>query len=140
MSNQSLDGEEVLNVRWATDDPNPVTKIKERKRLKTLGEEGVADALERNRLAIEAVGGVVDEDEAELDRAYAALEELEEQQPAKKARLEGGAIVPGDALENIKFYADLARKQQQQQQAQQKPKVVPGLGALGGYGSGSESD
>lgn len=132
MSNQSLDGDETINVRWATDDPNPVTKINERKRLKALGEEGVADALERNRLAIEAVGGVVDEDEAELDRAYAALEEQEEQQPTKKARLGDGGIIQGDALENIKFYADLARKQAQ------RPKATSGLGALGGYGSDSD--
>ncbi len=33
MAHQSLDGDEVLNIRWANEDPNPMAKIREQRRL-----------------------------------------------------------------------------------------------------------
>ena len=33
MACQSLDNDEILNVRWATEDPNPQSKVDERERL-----------------------------------------------------------------------------------------------------------
>jgi hypothetical protein len=46
MMHQSLDGDEVLNVRWATEDPNPAAKRSELKRLKEQGADGIAKALD----------------------------------------------------------------------------------------------
>ena len=43
MAHQSLDGEEVLNVRWAIEDPNPLSKVREKRRL----EEQAAEAIKR---------------------------------------------------------------------------------------------
>lgn len=43
MAHQSLNGDEVLNVRWATDDPNPLAKVREKRRL----EEQAADAIRK---------------------------------------------------------------------------------------------
>lgn len=43
MAHQSLDGDEVLNVRWATEDPNPLSKVREKRRL----EEQAADAIKK---------------------------------------------------------------------------------------------
>lgn len=166
MSNQSLDSypTEILNVRWATADPNPVQKRAEKRRLTDLGTEGIKESLERNRRALEAVGGVVDEDEEEVGRAYEALDEID--QPLKKQRAERGdgegsaGILGGDALENIKYFAEIARAQQAELNrvaaasknttsaasasatstgAGSNGKKV-GLGALGDYGSDSDSE
>jgi len=45
MMHQSLDNDEVLNVRWATEDPNPTAKVAEKRRLEDLGETGIAKRL-----------------------------------------------------------------------------------------------
>ncbi|KAH0833192.1 hypothetical protein J3R83DRAFT_12221 [Lanmaoa asiatica] len=41
MACQSLDNDEILNVRWATEDPNPVQKVAEKHRLEELGQEAI---------------------------------------------------------------------------------------------------
>ncbi|KAM0256376.1 hypothetical protein ACHAQJ_005027 [Trichoderma viride] len=43
MAHQSLDHDEVLNVRWATEDPNPMARAREARRI----EEQAADAIRR---------------------------------------------------------------------------------------------
>lgn len=43
--NQSLDDDEVLNVRWATEDPNPAAKVYEYERLVELGHKGIGARL-----------------------------------------------------------------------------------------------
>lgn len=43
MAHQSLDGPEVLNVRWATQDPDPLSKARESRRL----EEQAAEAIKK---------------------------------------------------------------------------------------------
>ncbi|KAJ5833710.1 hypothetical protein N7474_002021 [Penicillium riverlandense] len=45
MSNQSLDHEEVLNVRWATVDPNPMAQKRDARRLEEQAAEAVRRAL-----------------------------------------------------------------------------------------------
>ncbi|KAL9048301.1 MAG: hypothetical protein Q9162_007791, partial [Coniocarpon cinnabarinum] len=45
MAHQSLDNEEVLNVRWATVDPNPVSAKREAKRVEEQAAEAVKRAL-----------------------------------------------------------------------------------------------
>lgn len=45
MSHQSLDHEEVLNVRWATVDPNPMSQKREARRLEEQAAEAVRRAL-----------------------------------------------------------------------------------------------
>ena len=76
MSNQSLDHDEVLNVRWATDDPNEGAQKRDRDERES---EGRA-AIERN---------LTDEQRA-AGAAVRALEmaELEEESDAKRRRLE----------------------------------------------------
>ena len=41
MACQSLDNDEILNVRWATEDPNPTSKVEERERLEAMGREAI---------------------------------------------------------------------------------------------------
>jgi hypothetical protein len=45
MSNQSMDHEEVLNVRWATVDPNPMAQKRDARRLEEQAAEAVRRAL-----------------------------------------------------------------------------------------------
>jgi hypothetical protein len=45
MQNQSLDHEEILNVRWATVDPNPMAQKREARRLEEQAAEAVRRAL-----------------------------------------------------------------------------------------------
>lgn len=45
MMNQSADHDEVLNVRWATEDPNPRAKVFEYKRLVRIGQQGIGTKL-----------------------------------------------------------------------------------------------
>lgn len=45
MSHQSLDHDEVLNVRWATADPNPMSQAREARRIEEQAAEAVRRAL-----------------------------------------------------------------------------------------------
>lgn len=45
MAHQSLDHEEVLNVRWATADPNPMAQAREARRIEEQAAEAVRRAL-----------------------------------------------------------------------------------------------
>lgn len=60
MAHQSLDHNEILNIRWATQDPNPLAMAREKRRL----EEQAADAIRRALPAefVEELEGRDDED------------------------------------------------------------------------------
>ncbi|KAK0626635.1 hypothetical protein B0T14DRAFT_534747 [Immersiella caudata] len=45
MAHQSLDHEEILNVRWATEDPNPMAQKREARRIEELAAEAIRKAL-----------------------------------------------------------------------------------------------
>lgn len=68
-------------------------------------------------------------------------EEEEEDRPAKKGKSEGG-FFNADALDNIKFYAEMVKKQaeEEREKARKVPTKQVGMSLLGGYGSGDESD
>ena len=51
MAHQSLDHEEVLNVRWATADPNPMAQAREARRLEEQAAEAIRRALPADFLA-----------------------------------------------------------------------------------------
>src|SRR5204863_5597520 len=57
MAHQSLDHNEILNLRWATQDPNPLAMAREKRRL----EEQAADAI-RKALPAEFVADLEEED------------------------------------------------------------------------------
>ncbi|GAA5988057.1 hypothetical protein JCM11641_007912 [Rhodosporidiobolus odoratus] len=74
MMHQSLDSDEVLNVRWATEDPNPVAARQEAARLVNQGEEGIAASLTKNPDFVKRVREL-----DELEGIVEPLPELEEQ-------------------------------------------------------------
>ncbi|PKC07622.1 hypothetical protein RhiirA5_249771, partial [Rhizophagus irregularis] len=45
MSNQSLDNNEVLNVRWATDDPNPKAKAEFKRKAEAMAAQAIIKSL-----------------------------------------------------------------------------------------------
>jgi RNA recognition motif-containing protein len=63
MAHQSLDHNEILNIRWATQDPNPLAMAREKRRL----EEQAADAI-RRALPAEFVAQLEESDDGERKR------------------------------------------------------------------------
>ena len=51
MAHQSLDNDEILNVRWATADPNPVAQAREKRKIDHQAEEAIRRALPAEFLA-----------------------------------------------------------------------------------------
>ncbi|EIW84378.1 hypothetical protein CONPUDRAFT_49707 [Coniophora puteana RWD-64-598 SS2] len=101
MACQSMDNDEILNVRWATEDPNPTSKVAEKRRLEDMGQEAIkarmdpriVDAMRSVRALEEGV--VLD---ADSEFADGAMEEEEGEEGdtdgeprGKRRRIEGPA-------------------------------------------------
>ncbi|GAA98997.1 uncharacterized protein L969DRAFT_50778 [Mixia osmundae IAM 14324] len=139
MMHQSLDNDEVLNVRWATEDPNPTAKVMEHARLKVLGEEGV-----QAKLTPEFIESVrqLDELEGVVPPRSPPPEEIEP--VSKRMRLEppptAELIAPAakDGLLSMNALASLKYAASLKTQAASKPPTTTGLGAIADYGSDSD--
>ncbi|KAJ3555248.1 hypothetical protein NM688_g2684 [Phlebia brevispora] len=120
MACQSLDNDEILNVRWATEDPNPTSKVEERQRLEEMGRAAIQAKMDPRIVdAMRAVRAL--EDGVELDAdGGPVIEELEDERPQKKRRLE---IESGDGSE---AEAD-TEVQQGESEAAEGPKRPAGL-------------
>lgn len=159
MQHQSMDMDEILNVRyvsalmfdadlrWATEDPNPGEKKLEDKRIAIEGNRVIASKLDPQLVeASQSLRALEEGNEADYYPIEAQAEEQEEEdeRPTKRARGDdanaGGGILGGDALENIKFYAEMARKQAEEERNRKVPPKSTGMALLGEYGSGDESD
>ncbi|KAG9010962.1 Pre-mRNA-splicing factor [Tulasnella sp. JGI-2019a] len=152
MACQSLDNDEILNVRWATEDPNPTSKVSEKRRLEEQGQQAIANKLDPRMIdAMRAVRALEDGEEVPQ------LPEDEEGPQAKRLRLEGpdedmeeeltqqdqplppepkGLLSP-DTLEGMKYFAEIRKRHQAlaASNTSKKPPPPTGLSALGGYGS-----
>jgi hypothetical protein len=92
MAHQSLDSNEVLNVRWATTDPNPQSAVREKRKI----EEQAAEAI-RKALPAEFVAEIENKDPEARKRkrieanfgleGYGITENLLELPPGKPSRL-----------------------------------------------------
>lgn len=156
MACQSLDNDEILNVRWATEDPNPVQKVLEKRRLEELGRDAIQSRMDPRIVdAVRAIKAL--EDGMELDEGEDhGGEDGDEDEPAnKKPRLaieDGGqseeasastpptapGILNNDALEGLKYFAEIRKRTGTvvpvSKRAPQPPPPPGGLG-LTGYGS-----
>ncbi|KAI9507319.1 hypothetical protein F5148DRAFT_1299770 [Russula earlei] len=107
MACQSMDNDEILNVRWATEDPNPTSKVAEKRRLEEIGQAAirarmdprVVDAMQAIRALEEgrdyqADDGVIDED---LERLLSA-ETLESLRYFSELRRQNGAALAAPAV------------------------------------------
>lgn len=123
MACQSLEGEEILNVRWATEDPNPTSKDTERQRIEVIGRELMKDKVDPKVIdAMRTIRAL--EDEQELDE-YGFLKDGDEQPERKRPRLEAPESEPDpepepepekigllnkDTLESLKYFAEIRKR------------------------------
>jgi hypothetical protein len=138
--------------RWAIDDPNPTAKVEEVKRIEALGKEAISGMIDETLIeAAQTLRALEDGDEEDFYPIEASAPSPEpDMPPAKRSRTNGsepagptGAVKTGifsaDAMENMKFYAEVARKQKEEE-AQKQKAPQKGMALLGGYGSEDESD
>ncbi|PVF99747.1 hypothetical protein CPB86DRAFT_730801 [Serendipita vermifera] len=142
MACQSLDNDEILNVRWATEDPNPTTKVIEKRRLEEIGTAAIASKLDPRMVdAMRSVKAL--EDEVILEDEPAPEPE---EPPAKRLRLEApndsteeapkNGILSSETLQGIKALAEMRNKRL----GGPPPAAKPGLVALAAYGSDEDDD
>jgi hypothetical protein len=141
MACQSLDNDEILNVRWATEDPNPVQKVAEKRRLEEIGQEAVRARMDPRIVdAMRHVRALEDGDILDDDEPLTVEGAQEEDEPAKRRRVESGqteeespkamGLLTADAVESLKYFAEIRKRHA----SAKKPPPVPGLG-LADYGS-----
>ncbi|KAF8150140.1 hypothetical protein B0H34DRAFT_176690 [Crassisporium funariophilum] len=159
MACQSLDNDEILNVRWATEDPNPVQKVAEKRRLEDMGQEAIkarmdpriVDAM-RSVRALEE--GVVDGDDDDEQGYIEDMEEIQDgQREAKRRRLEiedgdassrsppqdSSGLLSADTMEGLKYFAEI-RSRMGNGTAQQRAPPPPSKTGLGLADYGSDED
>jgi len=157
---QSLDDDEILNVRWATDDPNPVAKVREKRRLVELGEEGIA-----KKLPVEFVQAIQEMDELEgLENAPShpslparpGTEGGDERASKRFKTIEGtGSSAPPlptqpppvqtgllsqTAIDSLRYIAAVRQQNQAAAPPTGTPSTTTGLGGLADYGSDDEDE
>ena len=156
MACQSLDNDEILNVRWATEDPNPVQKVAEKRRLEDIGQEAIKARMDPRIVdAMRAVraledGVIVDDyadeqndhieqqDETESKRRRLDLEtdvHLNSSSPPQNA----AGLLSADTLEGLKYFAQIRNRHGFIPTQQRSPPLSSKTG-LGLTDYGSEED
>jgi hypothetical protein len=100
MACQSLDNDEILNVRWATEDPNPQSKIDERLRLEEEGQKAIRERMDPRIVeAMRSIRALEDGDSVGTDGQLLITDGEADDRPSKRRRLaiENG----GDADEDV---------------------------------------
>jgi pre-mRNA-splicing factor CWC2 len=151
MACQSLDNDEILNVRWATEDPNPTTKVIEKRRLEEWGQEAISKKLQeggheefvdavRSIKALEE-GVVLSDgedplDEDALDEPQAKRRKVDPMQsaPPPEQGSKPIGLLSADTLEGLRYFAEI-RKRNGAVASRGGPKM---LGGLMDYGSDAE--
>lgn len=155
MACQSLDNDEILNVRWATEDPNPVQKVAEKRRLEDQGKDAIrarmdpkvvdamraVRALEDGDVLIEREDGLmVQEEEMEVGEEHEAKRQKlaieDAPQPEEPSKTQG--LLSADAMEGLKYFAEIRKRNTASPAALKPPaKAKPTL-VLADYGSDEE--
>ncbi|THH26664.1 hypothetical protein EUX98_g7520 [Antrodiella citrinella] len=157
MACQSLDNDEILNVRWATEDPNPESKVTEKRRLEEMGREAIQARMDPRIVeAMRAVRALEDGDELD-GQDDIDTEELENGEPQMKRRrleLEDSlqqdgfpqpesskptGLLSADTLESLKYFQAIRQRNGLANSLPSKvaPPSSSGLG-LADYGSDEE--
>ncbi|KAA1477149.1 hypothetical protein DENSPDRAFT_828405 [Dentipellis sp. KUC8613] len=158
MACQSLDNDEILNVRWATEDPNPTQKVAEKRRLEEIGQEAIRARMDPRIVdAMRSVRAL--EDGVELDDEGNLLEDGGEPD-GKRRRIEGPegsdgtpetdsipppdpqpeaptGLLSSDTLEGLRYFAEIRKRHggaPTPPVARANPQPAAGLG-VGDYGS-----
>jgi hypothetical protein len=161
MACQSLDNDEILNVRWSTEDPNPVQKVAEKRRLEEMGQEAIRSrmdpkivnamravrALEDGDVLVDGDDGLVVESvDADGDTTKPATKrhkiEIENAQAPTPVQLPEEPLKPmellsADALEGLRYFAEIRKRNAIPPTAPPKVTPLPALG-LAEYTSDEE--
>ncbi|TCD64017.1 Pre-mRNA-splicing factor [Steccherinum ochraceum] len=159
MACQSLDNDEILNVRWATEDPNPESKVSEKRRLEDMGREAIQAKMDPRIVdAMRAVRALEDGDVLNDD---VQVEELEDPEPgAKRRRLEvedaeqeeqemdipepeppkATGLLNADTLESLKYFKEIRQRNGTANVLPAKAVPPPSSTGLGLAGYGSDDD
>ncbi|KAJ7757710.1 hypothetical protein DFH07DRAFT_884873 [Mycena maculata] len=160
MACQSMDNDEILNVRWATEDPNPVQKVAEKRRLVEMGQEVIKAKIDPRIIdAMRTVRALEDGDVLDEEGYILDDEEVEDdgsgEPGAKRRRLEAPprvqeaaqppppkGLLSTDTLEGLKYFAEIRKRNGAPVAAPPKAAAAPaplkeGLG-LADYGSDDE--
>ena len=165
MACQSLDNDEILNVRWATEDPNPVQQVAEKRRLEDLGQEAIRARMDPRVVdAMRSVRALEDGDVLDDEDAQDADEGAEPGAKRRRLEIEPGSphsaqslspppplredpqpqpvgLLSADTLEGLKYFAEIRKRNgvvPPQPKAPPRP-LTTGLN-LGDYGSGEEDN
>ncbi|KAF8072056.1 hypothetical protein FPV67DRAFT_1411165 [Lyophyllum atratum] len=156
MACQSLDNDEILNVRWATEDPNPVQKVAEKRRIEEMGQEAIkarmdpriVDAM-RSVRALED-GDVLNEDDFGMEE-QGDEEDQSDERDSKRRRVDQDEATPppqeppqalgllsADTMEGLKYFAEIRKRNGALPvKPRARPPPAEGLG-LASYGSDDE--
>ena len=145
MSCQSMDNDEILNVRWATEDPNPTTKVIEKRRLEEIGTAGIASKLDPGMVdalrAIRALEGeTLDEllvEEAEeppskrrkIDNPVEYEPDEDEEEGEEMEEPQKAGLLSAETLQGLRALAEMRKKVKPSKPGK------PGLSSLAEYGS-----
>ena len=139
MACQSLDNDEILNVRWATEDPNPTSKVAEKRRLETIGQAAirarmdprVVDAMQAVRALEEGRDYHADDDIVVDEGAEEGLDGPEEKrrriegpgteepegmdddppsEPQEQGQERSQGLLSADTLESLRYFSELRRQ------------------------------
>ncbi|KAF9223643.1 hypothetical protein BS17DRAFT_733269 [Gyrodon lividus] len=128
MACQSLDNDEILNVRWATEDPNPVQKVAEKRRLEEQGQEAIKARMDPRIVeAMRAVRALEDgdilDDEGEVVEMENGDSEDTDSHDSKRRRTEPPpqasltqeqskplGLLTADTLEGLKYFAEIRNR------------------------------
>jgi hypothetical protein len=170
MACQSLDNDEILNVRWATEDPNPETKVAEKRRLEEMGQEAVRARLDSRIVdAVRAMRALEDGDSLDAEGnliengdADDAEDDDDGQRDGKRRRIEGPSeeeqerlmeeslreiegeqpkgLLNSDTLEGLRYFAEIRKRSVKPPAAVPKTSVKPATPALGLMDYGSDEE
>ena len=151
MACQSLDNDEILNVRWATEDPNPVQKVAEKRRLEELGQEAIkarmdpriVEAMRAVRAledgdVLDAEGHVVDPEDDDSEAIDSHEVKRRKLSPPQTTLNEESSephmgLLSADTLEGLRYFAEI-RNRNGSAPIENRSMRTSGLG-LADYGS-----
>ncbi|KAF8268463.1 hypothetical protein EI94DRAFT_1771563 [Lactarius quietus] len=168
MACQSLDNDEILNVRWATEDPNPTSKIAEKRRLEEIGQAAIRARMDPRVVdAMQSVRALEEGREYHADEGFEDMDQDEDVggPEGKRRRIEGPetdepevveeppeakepktglqGLLSSGTLESLRYFSELRRRNGGAAPASApalvaKVQSIPTELGLGDYGSDDE--
>lgn len=157
MACQSMDDDEILNVRWATEDPNPVQKVAEKRRLEDMGQEAIRARMDPR--IVDAMRSVRALEDGDVLDEGGDLQEMDDEQEAdghdtKRRRIENDTpqesqeqpppratgLLSADTLEGLRYFAQIRQQNGGTPPVMKRAAPPPPPSGLGLADYGSDED